>query len=245
MVSKPTASVAKIMNMSLFKILLVTGLLSLFIALGMWQLNRAQEKEMIRDRILVRMQMPVVDLDSTAVVTDDLLFRKAEARGRYLPEYQIFLDNKVYNGRAGYHVLTPLRIRGADTLLLVNRGWAPWGLDRQRAPVEEPPSGDITIVGRLAKPARAPITLGDDGTPEGFARVWQNFDVDRFRALSNAPVFALVMELENGSDPSDLVREWPTYDDTWIQRHQAYAIQWFGVATLLLVLAIINQRRGR
>ena len=52
MVSNQAAPVAGTVKLSLLKVLLVTGALSLFVALGMWQLNRAQEKEMIRDRVL-------------------------------------------------------------------------------------------------------------------------------------------------------------------------------------------------
>jgi surfeit locus 1 family protein len=231
--------------MTLLRVLLVTGALSVFVALGMWQLNRAQEKEMIRDRMRVRANLPAVALDTTRVVSDEMMFRKAEARGSYLPEYQVFLDNKVYRGESGYQVLTPLRIRGTDMHLLVNRGWAPWGLDRRRAPVAESPAGEVTVTGRLAIPVRAPISLGDDDAQQGFARVWQNFDLERYRALIGAPVVDLVMELDAESGASDLVRDWPSYDDAWIQRHHAYAIQWFGVAALFLVIVLFRLRSKR
>ena len=98
------------MNVSLSKMLLVCGALALFVALGIWQLNRAQEKELIRDRVLARSQMQPITVDATTVITAEDMFRKANARGAYLPQYQVFLDNKVYRGQAGYHVLTPLRV---------------------------------------------------------------------------------------------------------------------------------------
>ena len=245
MVPEPASPVAGIVNMSPLKILLATGALALFVALGMWQLNRAQEKEVIRDRVQARSRMPAIELDPASTVTGDDLFRKARAQGQYLPQYQVFLDNKVYRGQAGYHVLTPLRIRGSDTLLLVNRGWGPWGIDRRKAPAAAPPVGELTVAGQLAIPVRNPITLGEDDVPDGLARVWQNFDMDRYRALVGAPVFELVLELESGSNMADLIREWPRHEDAWIKRHQAYAIQWFGIAALFLVIVIFRQRKRK
>jgi len=245
MVPKPAARVAGTVNMSLLKVLLVTAALALFVALGMWQLNRAQEKEMIRDRVQARSRMPAIELDSTSSVTAEDLFRKARAQGRYVPQYQVFLDNKVYRGQAGYHVLTPLRIQGSDVLLLVNRGWAPWGMDRGKAPEAVPPAGELAVAGQLAIPVRNPITLGGDDIPDGLSRVWQNFDMDRYRALVGVPVFELVLELESGSNMADLIREWPRHEDAWIKRHQAYAIQWFGIAALFLVIMIFRQRRKK
>lgn len=245
MVPDSLVPVAARMNISIYKALLIAGALALFVALGIWQLNRAQEKEIIRDRILARSSMPPIELGATTVVTAEDFFRKARATGRYLTEYQVFLDNKVHQGRAGLHVLTPLRIRGSDALLLVNRGWTPWGMDRQKAPVAVPPAEEVTVTGQLSIPVPNPITLGTDGAPEGFARVWQNFDMDRYQSLVGAPVIGLVMELESASEMADLVREWPRNEDAWIKRHQAYAIQWFGIAALFIVIVIFSQRRKK
>ena len=198
----------------------------------------------MHDNFLVRAQMPAVELDAVSVVTDELRFRTATARGRYIPEYQIFLDNKVHQGQAGYQVLTPLRIRGADTLLLVNRGWAPWGVNRQRIPKADPPAGDVAVEGRLSRPVRSPISFEGDQEQDEFSKVWQNFDKDRYQHLVNAPVLGLVMELESGADPL-LVREWPIYEDKWIQRHRFYAIQWFAVAIALVVIFVVAGIRHR
>ena len=231
--------------MPLSRMLLVAGALALFVALGIWQLNRAQEKEVIRDRVLARSGMPPILIDADTTVGEEDLFRKATARGRYLAQFQVFLDNKVHRGQAGYHVLTPLRIDGGEALLLVNRGWAPWGLDRQRAPVAEPPEGEVAVAGHLAIPVRNPISLGEDDRPEGFARVWQNFDMDRYRKLVGTPVAGLVLHLEDGSQMEDLVRVWPRNEDAWIKRHQAYALQWFGIAVIFLVIILFRMRSKR
>ncbi len=241
---KPVAQMVTGMISGPLKVALTVLALSAFIVLGVWQLQRAQDKQVMHDRLLERARMPAVELDAVSVVTDDLLFRTATASGQYIPGYQIFLDNKVHQGQAGYHVLTPLQIRGADTLLLVNRGWAPWGVDRQRAPEADPPTGDVTVGGRLSRPVRAPISFSGGEEQDEFGMVWQNFDVDRYQHLVGVPLIGLVMELESGVDPA-LVREWPFWQDKWIQRHRFYALQWFGAAIALIVVFLVMRFRRR
>ena len=58
---------------------------------------------------------------------DDLRFYRVVAHGTYQPQYQLLIDNRVQDGRVGYYVITPLRIGGSNTLVLVNRGWVPMG----------------------------------------------------------------------------------------------------------------------
>lgn len=241
---KSAAQMVMGLNSSLLKIVMTTLALPVFIALGVWQLQRAQEKQVMHDKLLARAQMPAVELDAVSIVTDELLFRTVTASGRYIPKYQIFLDNKVHRGRAGYHVLTPLRIRGTDTLLLINRGWAPWGPDRQRTPVAVPPVGEVTVGGRLSRPVRAPISFTGDEQQDGLGKVWQNFDVDGYQRLVGAPLMDLVMELESDADPT-LAREWPFWEDKWIQRHRFYALQWFGAAIALIVIILVLSFRRR
>ena len=43
---------------------------------------------------------------------EDLLFRRVRAEGRFVPDGQIFVDNRIHGGRAGFHVMTPLAARG-------------------------------------------------------------------------------------------------------------------------------------
>jgi cytochrome oxidase assembly protein ShyY1 len=88
---------------------------------GFWQLGRAEEKQALfaafeRSAEGLTRYDPVTDNE-----TEQYLYQRFKLTGRYEPERQILLDNMMYDGRPGYHVLTPLRI-GA-TAVLVNRGW--------------------------------------------------------------------------------------------------------------------------
>lgn len=224
-----------------FYALITIVLSSVFISLGVWQLNRAQEKMTIRDQVLARQQLPEVTVGPELLDAGEMVFRYAVAEGRYVEELQILLDNKVHRGRAGYHVLTPLLLSESNTLLLVNRGWVPWGQDRQRLPRIDVPRQEITVRGRLSKPVVHAVSFEHGGENGDFPMVWQNLDLQKYESLTEHKVHKLVMQLDGGADEgSELVREWPRYKDGWIQRHHGYAVQWFGLALVLVLVFLFS-----
>jgi len=62
-----------------------------------------------------------------------------EVQGVFDDAHTILLDNRVMNGVAGYHVLSPLRIAGSELAILVNRGWLAAGRSRERIPLQPAP----------------------------------------------------------------------------------------------------------
>ena len=185
------------------------------VALGNWQSGRAGEK-----RALV-----------TTLVNLTL-------RGALLPKYTVLLDNKVYRGRPGYHVVQPLRLSGG-THVLVNRGWAAAGASREQLPEVRTPAGEITLTGvRLERFARAyePAAVN----PEG--KVWQNVAIEQFADWSGLALEPWVFEQHSALDDG-LVRDWPR-PDLGIEKHEMYALQWYSLAALsLALLLVLNFKR--
>ena len=99
-------------------------LASLFGRLGMWQMERKAEKQELFDRFE---NAPMMRVEQA--IEQQERFARVEAWGRYDPQRHILLDNKVWQGRAGVHVLTPFTLKNGRTLL-VNRGWLPLPPDR-------------------------------------------------------------------------------------------------------------------
>src|SRR4249919_3883422 len=79
-----------------------------FVALGNWQARRAEEKR---------------------ALAAQLEKQRISLTGVFRPEYTVFLDNRIRNHRAGYEVVTPLRLDGEH--VLVNRGWIEAGRTRE------------------------------------------------------------------------------------------------------------------
>lgn len=224
--------------------ILFVVLLPTLIGLGMWQLDRAAEKTTIRDRVLSRGQMSPVNINRVRIDPDSMDYRRATVRGRYREALTIYLDNKVLDGVPGYEVLTPLVIETSDRAILVNRGWVPWGESRQNLPAVDTPDDVVMLAGRLRKPPEEYFAL--EAPRETFEPRWQNLDIARYRAVTGVPVAPVVLALSPGDARDEsLVRRPLQYDDSWIERHRAYAVQWFALALTLAVLYVVLNLKKR
>ena len=221
------------------------------LALGQWQLGRASEKQSLQAAIDGQARKPALtgaDVSASTALTD-VIHRQARLQGQWLTEGTVYLDNRQMAGRPGFFVLTPLRLTGSNTLVMVQRGWAPRDfMDRNRLPDVVTPEGQVNIQVRMAPP---PSKLYDfQGAPTGPIR--QNIDLAVYAAESRLPLLTQLSALElapAAGTPSDgLLRNWPAFN-TGIDKHHGYAFQWFGLSGLIALLyvwfQIIQPRRQR
>jgi surfeit locus 1 family protein len=218
----------------LWSTVLASVVIVVMVQLGNWQLSRAQEKESRQERLDRLSQEPTVVLPSVEVKLEDFLYRQVEARGIYVPEHTIYLDNKIYRGIAGYHVITPLKIGSGSMHVLVNRGWAPAERDRGQLPEVPVPEGPVVVSGIAATATQKTLELSQDMIA---GRVWENLDIDRYR---NATGLALqpVMILQKDDVKDGLVRQWPR-PDSGSGKNLGYAFQWFAMALAVLITYLV------
>lgn len=221
------------------------ALLPVFLALGVWQLQRADEKRLLQGEYDARAQGPAVRIEPRAQRAEDLRFYRVTARGRYETPHQLFIDNRVHQARAGFHVVTPLKIEDSEVRVLVNRGWVPLGEDRARLPLAEAPAGVQEITGVATVPADKPFRLGPEAPlRDNGQTVWQHVDLGGFAGSVRYPVQPVVILLDPGSSAGGFTRDW-TRLDAGIAVHQGYAFQWFMLALTLLALYLIFGFRRR
>jgi surfeit locus 1 family protein len=224
----------------------VLVLLPLFVALGVWQLERAAEKRRLQEEYDARTRDAVVRVEPRLQSAEALRYYRVEARGEYEPARQILLDNRVHHGQAGYHVLTPLRIEGGETRVLVNRGWVPVGESRERLPVIATPGGTVRVTGVAMVPSDKGFRLEPPPAAAGsWQTLWPYLDMKRLGEALPYPLQPFVILLDPASDAGGFAREWSRLD-VGIAMHQGYAFQWFALAIALLALyLILGRRRGR
>jgi surfeit locus 1 family protein len=226
--------------------LAVAVLLPLFLYLGYWQLQRAEEKRLLQAEYDARASGPAVQVERRVQRAEELQFYRVVARGYYETDYQILIDNRVHQGRVGYHVITPLRLQDSGVRLLVNRGWIALGEGRDRLPAADAPGGLQQVSGVATAPAEKYFTLA---RPEpGWQRVWQNMDLARYSASVPFPVQPVVVLLDPESAAGCFARDWGRLD-AGISVHQGYAFQWFmlaaALASLYLFLGLRRRDAGR
>lgn len=229
-------------------------MLCILVNLGFWQLRRAHAKEFIIDRLEQRSHLSPLSLDQLLEKGDDLSAYPLQLRGRFLPEFTFFLDNRTYNTQAGYEVLTAFLT--GDRMVLVNRGWIGRGQYRDQFPqlpaLPEPDSiGDaVTLTGVTHQPSPDYFVLKeDDYSQVQWPFLIQKVDLKKATQLFEYPLMPFVLRLQPQSQPqtkpgvnrektSDFVRDWQS-NMMGPEKHYGYALQWFSLAFALIVIFLV------
>jgi surfeit locus 1 family protein len=207
--------------------------MALFINLGLWQAGKAERRAAEMEQHTARGRMGPFAIGGQPVDPLQLQDAPVTVQGVYETQFQFFVDNRQEDGQPGVHVVTPLKIAGSETRILINRGWVGWGQSRSALPRVSTPIESVEITGVAAVPVNKPFFLMPSHA-EQLPRLWDRLDMDRF---TKETAFALqpVVVLQTGAGHGDgLVRKWPPPEDR-IARHQSYAYQWFGMAFALLI----------
>jgi surfeit locus 1 family protein len=219
-------------------------------SLGMWQIGRAAEKTALQNAKQQQADQSVLDGRSLGTAFEGatqrqaLIHRRVALKGQWLPEHTVFLDNRQMNAKPGFFALTPLRLEGTGSVVLVQRGWAPRSFtDRTALPELQTPEGLVEVPGHLAP---WPSRLYDfGGTETGPIR--QNLDLTAYRQATGLQVLEVSL-LQSGPASEGLLREWPLVA-SGVAKHHGYAFQWFGLSGLIVLLyvwfQIVQPRRKK
>lgn len=220
-------------------------LLVLFISLGRWQWGRAEFKSAQQREFATgaRQQQTLGDRSTQELAR----YTRLRVSGEWDVARQFLLDNRTRDGRAGYEVLTPLRLEDGRWLL-VNRGWVPFSGYREALPdiaaALAGAGGQITVAGVLDELPAAGL-VGGRAPPavEGsWPRVTAFPDSAELRAAlasptEPAPRLESRVLLLDEAESVGYVRGWKPFakgpEQNW-----SYAIQWWGFAVLLMVLYV-------
>ncbi len=223
--------------------------IALTFSLGMWQLGRGAEKLALQAAKDERSAMSVLDgrsLSASITPTEfnALMHRQMVLKGRWLKAHTVYLENRQMNGRAGFYVMTPMRLDSTGLVVLVQRGWAPRSFnERQALSVIETSDEMVEVTGTLAP---WPSRLYDFGGVE-VAAIRQNLNLITFRQQTGLDLknFSLI---QTGAASEGLLRDWPVVA-SGVEKHQGYAFQWFGlcalIASLYVWFQIVQARRKK
>jgi surfeit locus 1 family protein len=208
-------------------------------ALGRWQLGRADEKQTLVDQRLAQAALPPLDgaalgpgTDSAAQRTE-LLYRPVRLKGRWQAAHTVYLDNRQMQARAGFYVVTPLQLTGSPIVILVQRGWVPRSFtDRQALPPVTTPGDEVEIDAHLAP---WPSRMYDFAQVEQ-GPIRQNLGLKEFRAETGLALLD-ISAVQAGPASEGLLRDWPQAA-SGIEKHHAYAFQWFGLSALITLLYV-------
>lgn len=233
-------------------VVLVAALAGVALAarLGVWQLDRAAQKEALQARLEARQDLPPLAAAALARRPEDVAaqtYRRVALGGRWIAERTVFLDNRQMQDKVGFFVVTPFRLDGLADAVLVQRGWVGRNFNTRTAlPAIVTPSGHVDIEGTVAT---APARLFEfSAAASGVIR--QNIDPASFARETGLPLLPLaIVESATATNADDgLERHWPP-PATGVQMHYGYAFQWFAIGTMIAFLyvwfRIVRPRQSR
>ena len=195
--------------------LLGTGIL---VSLGLWQLDRAEQKAALIAELESRIFDAPIPLPASPQADTDR-HRPIRAEGRFLPDHSFVLAAQRDRG-PGFHLISVLQTDDGRRVL-VDRGFLP----EAARPAITPESGPVQIVGNLHWPRDTDrfTPAYDEGRNLFFAR-----DVDPLAARLGTE--ALLIVLRASDEPAPPATPVPVDQVTIPDNHLGYAVQWFLMA---------------
>ena len=221
-----------------WKMTVVTALFApLLFWLGTWQLEREQEKILLQQEYEAKQSATPVDADSIDWRRADLAFSNVQADGEFDNAHSFLLDNRVYEGKVGYELLSPFRT-DSGLELLVNRGWVAQGATRAQLPAIRDIVGRVHIQGSVYVPLDKAFLLGEIEEMVSSSGPWvlQDIDIERIAAKLETQLAPYTIRLAPGSTGLEQAN-WQTVN-MLPQKHRAYAVQWFAMLLALIIMFV-------
>ncbi len=239
--------------------LLVVVAVCVMIGLGVWQLDRLQQRRAFNARVAAQIAEPAIEITGEALqaglaqTLTTMEYRAVSVTGQYDHSHEIALRNQAFQDQIGVNLLTPLVISGTHQAVLINRGWIPY---QDAAPDQwnkfaEP--GIVQVRG-VIRYSQARADFGGINDPPGTLQVWNLINLARIQEQMPYPLLPVyIQQTPEGNAtigegkpftlitvptsakpmPISLPARSPLQVDLSEGSHLVYAIQWFTFAAMV------------
>lgn len=210
----------------------------LLISLGVWQLERAEQKRTIQQQwqkqqaLAPQVVASVEDLDFGQFEQGQ--FRKVQLRGQYDPDAIWLVENQFWHGQFGYHVVQAFQI-DPKLAVLVNRGWIPGSPDRSEVPQVAGRDLPGLVSGQLVMPSVNRLLADQQSSTNWPKRILQ-IEPEVMSEHVGVNLSPWLLQIDE-QDPAALNVQWH-HNMVSTTQHHGYAFQWFAMAVALLILSV-------
>ena len=216
-------------NQLLFNIF-VFSVITLFCALGTWQLVRLQWKTNLINQISEGLKSPAMNY-SNKIQTN---YQRVSVNGEYDFEKQIYLYSLNEKGKPGYDVITPFKTQGLENIL-VNRGWIETGEKNDNG------INKITttkIQGLLLKNVKKNIFKPDNEIENNIWFSINSTDVKKFTGKTfNEHILYLEDENVVTPKPKKITIDLPN-------NHLKYALTWYSISISIFAYFLYFRKKN-
>ena len=225
----------------------VVATIVLMINLGIWQFSRYHERMDFNEIVSARIEAQpqnlnelLLEIETGTKTAKDAEWLNIITSGEYLDEQTVNAVNRSQGGFSGVDPLTPMRVAGANQLVLVNRGFIAQSTQNQEA--AQAPAGTVEILGRV-RVSEVRKTGGLSDPADGVLKEAININLDRLGQQIqglNTEIFIEVLK-SNPADASFLV---PIADPALSSgSHLSYTAQWFIFSVFVAAGWVVVVRR--
>ncbi|RKF13138.1 SURF1 family protein [Alginatibacterium sediminis] len=205
---------------------LMLALVLLMVKLAFWQMQRAEQKQVILSEYYQR-SGDVFSL-SLAIGRGSEQWRRVEVGSLHWKEQLVYLDNQFESGRSGYAIFqlanTP---QGAA---LVKTGWVPFTGNRKQLPELKNSISQSQFLIRY--PSKSIVLDADHWIEDmGVAQRVQQLNIEALSKLWGIELLPFYLDPNLDLNPEQLIAM-PA------EKHQAYALQWVLMAIVASILTI-------
>lgn len=220
-------------NFPVLATLLTLCAIVILCALGTWQVQRLQWKEGVLAQIESARAAGPQDIKFQDIEGEGSVPLYARLRGRY-GAISFSVGPRTYGGVVGFHSLVPFMLEDGGAVL-VNRGWVPQGQEENL----KTPQGIVSLSGLLRLPERDNPFVPQNNPEKG---AWFRADPVQMAQVAGVTSIApMVMYVESESpesaslQPVRAAAKWTPPND-----HLQYALFWFSMAGILLVIYFLR-----
>ena len=205
-------------------------IITLFCALGTWQLVRLQWKNNLINQISEGLKSPAINYSNKIQIN----YQRISVNGEYDFEKQIYLYSLNEKGKPGYDVITPFKTQGLENIL-VNRGWI------ETVQKNENGINKITttkIQGLLLKNVKKNIFKPDNEIENNIWFSINSTDVKKFTGKTfNEHILYLEDENVVTPKPKEITIDLPN-------NHLKYALTWYSISISIFAYFLYFRKKN-
>ena len=214
----------------IFTLLVFSGL----VKLGLWQSDRALQKEQRIATIAELSQTQALSLEQVLSEKNEINDLPISMNGEFDNEIIFLLDNQTNKGQLGYRVYQVFN--SGKQAVLVNLGWVVGSISRQEIPNVQAITGKHRLSGHVRKIEKGIMLMEQILVKNEWPLRVQQIELDKFSTLISRQLLPFVVYLDKTESVG--------YEKNWQpivmspEKHRAYAFQWFSLAIAWLLLMI-------
>lgn len=218
---------------------------AVLLGLGTWQVQRLAWKEGLLATISERIAAEPIGIKDALARFEDVEYVPVVLSGRFEHAYERHVFT-THAGQSGYNVYTPLVMADGEAVF-VNRGFVPYDRKDPATRAQGQVDGVVEVTG-LARAglSEKPSWIVPDNDPARNVFHWK--DIRTMRETSglpdDVPVLAVFVDADDAENPGGLPVGGVTLIDL-PNNHLQYAVTWYGLAAVLLVVTVVFLWRRR